>query len=679
MLNEIFKKSIFKIQEKIYSYRNVRLEPSEWIEKNIYLTSAESRYPGFFSYDRSPYTKEVVDCLSVNSDVECVAVMKCSQSGFTAGVVTTIIPYIISETPSNILFLSGSETLVQDTVRDRLDPIIQNSGLSHLIRPNVFKKKNQKSGDTDFKKEFAGGSLTGATYNPRRLRFYSAKFIIADEFDDAPRADKKEGSIRSLLENRAKSFGSTKKICYISSPTVAGQSNIEEVYELGDKRKLNWCCPHCENYIPIEWRIEKEDETFAGIKYELDEEKKLIPESVHYECQNCGGKIDYSQKYDLNLTAKWIPTAKPKKPSYRSYQLNALVIPPGFDSWVDLVYQWLECCPPDGRIDDGKLKTFKNTQLGQTWQELGKTPRVNEMMTNNVRSYDIGVVPDVTCKNDGNGRIVLLTLACDLGGVMETNNEDVRLDWELIAHASNGQTYSVNHGSIGTFKRNRKKTNLERSNESERDKYTYSHGQRFSVWPVLKKLIDKNYIGQSGDAYNIDITVIDTGFFTRLAYDFIKGVTDAVVVGVKGYTEDEYRKLNRDTPVIQRSREMQNSLYILQVNQLKDILASNMKLAMGMDGFQPYGFMNFPQSSMGKYAMKSYFSHFEAEHRVPLMKGDIEIGYAWKKKNSDAENHFFDVYVYSLASREIYIDILRKSYPKYSKLTWDDFVSIVDG
>jgi hypothetical protein len=78
------------------------------------------------------------------------------------------------------------------------------------------------------------------------------------------------------------------------------------------------------------------------------------------------------------------------------------------------------------------------------------------MMTNNVRSYDIGVVPDVTCKNDGNGRIVLLTLACDLGGVMETNNEDVRLDWELIAHASNGQTYSVNHGSIGTFKRNRK-------------------------------------------------------------------------------------------------------------------------------------------------------------------------------------------------------------------------------
>lgn len=679
MLNELFKKSILKIQSKIYSYRNVRMEPSEWIEKNIYLTSAESRYPGFFSYDRSPYTKEVVDCLSVNSDVECVAVIKCSQSGFTAGVVTTIIPYIISETPSNILFLSGSETLVQDTVRDRLDPIIQNSGLSHLIRPNVFKKKNQKSGDTDFKKEFAGGSLTGATYNPRRLRFYSAKFIIADEFDDAPRADKKEGSIRSLLENRAKSFGSTKKICYISSPTVAGQSNIEEVFELGDKRKWNWKCPHCKTYIPIEWRIEKEDGTFAGIKYELDDNKELIVDSVHYECQNCGGKIDYSQKYDLNLTGKWIPTCKPKKPSYRSYQLNALCIPPGFDSWVDLVYQWLEACPPDSVVDEGKLKTFKNTQLGQTWQELGKTPRVNEMMVNNVRSYEVGVVPDVTCKNDGNGKIVLLTLACDLGGVMETNNEDVRLDWELIAHTTSGVTYSINHGSIGTFKRNRKKTNLERSNESERDKYTYSHGQRFSVWPVLKELIDKNYIGQSGDAYNVDITVIDTGFFTRLAYDFIKSVNDAIVVGIKGYTEDEYRKLNKDTPVIQRSREMANNLYILQVNQLKDILASNMKLSMGMDGFQPYGFMNFPQSSMGKYAMKSYFSHFESEHRVPLMKGDIEIGFAWKKKNSDVENHFFDVYVYNLAAREIYIDILRKSYPKYSKLTWDDFVNIVDG
>lgn len=676
MLKQLFIKSILKIQDQIYSYKTVRLEPSKWIEENIYLTSAESRYPGFFSYDRSPYTREVVDALSPSSDVECVAVIKCSQSGFTAGVVTVMIPYIISECPSNIMFLSGSESLVQDTVRDRLDPIIQNSGLGHLIRPSVMKKKNQKSGDTDFKKEFAGGSLTGATYNPRRLRFYSAKFILADEFDDAPRSDKKEGSIRSLLENRAKSFGSTKKMAYISSPTVKGQSNIEEVFDLGDKRKWNWCCPHCKTYIPIEWRIEKEDGAFAGIKYELNSNNELVPESVHYECQNCSGKITYDKKYELNLSGKWIPTEKPKKPSYRSYQLNALVIPPGFDSWVDLVYQWLEACPPNDVIDEGKLKTFVNTQLGQTWEEKGTTPRIHELM-NNVRSYEIGTVPDVTCANDGNGKIVLITLACDLGGVMETNNEDVRLDWEIVAHSSNGATYNINHGSIGTFKRSRKKTTREKENETERDKWTYNFGQNFSVWPELKKLIDSNLMGQSGDIYNIELSVVDTGHFTRLAYDFINSVTDSFVIGIKGYAEDEYRKISKDTPIISRSREMAGKLYILQVNQLKDILASNMKLKMGMDGYQPAGFMNYPQPSMGKYNLRSYFSHFEAEKRVPVEKNGVEVGYAWRKKNSSGENHMWDCAVYNIAAREIFIDVLRRSNSKNAKLTWEDYCNLL--
>lgn len=678
MLNEIFQKSISRIQSKIYSYRTVRLEPSEWIEKTIYLTSAESNYSGFFSFNRTPYTREIADNMSINSDVEQFGIMKCSQSGLTA-FITAIIPYIISECPSNIMFISGSESLVQDTVRDRLDPIIHNSDLSHLIRPSIVKKKNQKSGDTDFKKEYAGGSLTATTYNPRGLRFYSVKYVLADEFDDAPRVNKKEGSIRGLVEARTKSYEGTKKIAWISSPTIKNQSNIEDVFNDGDKRKWNWECPHCKTYIPIEWRVDKEDGTHAGIKYLLDEKSELIPESVHYECQNCGGKILSRQKYDLNLSGKWIPTSVAKRPGIRSYQLNSIVLPPGFVTWVKLCYEWLEACPPNAPIDEGKLKVFVNTQLGQTWEEKGQTPRVNELMENNVRSYDIGIVPDETCEKDGNGKIIMLSIACDLGGVMEINNEDVRLDYEIIAHTSTGVTYSVIHGSVGTFKRSRKKSKGETENESERDKYTYAHGQKFSVWGFLKEFIDKNYLGQSGNAYNVDITVIDTGHFTRLAYDFINSVKDTFVIGVKGYAEDEYRKLTKDTPIISRSREMAGKLYILQVNQLKDILASNMKLRMGMDGYQPSGFMNFPQSELGKYAMKSYFSHFESEHRVPTMKGDIEVGYSWKKKNSSVENHFFDVYGYNLAAREIFIDILRRTHSGNARLTYEDYVRIIEG
>jgi phage terminase large subunit GpA-like protein len=680
MIYDIFSKNIAEIQKTIYDYDPIRLEPSEWVEKTVFLTSAESRYAGFFSYDRSPYSKDIINDLSPSSDVEMVAVMKCVQSGFTAGVVVPMIAYTMSQAPCQTIFVSGSDQLVKDTIRDRLDPVIQNSGnLKDLIRPSSMKKANHRTGDTDIKKEFLGGALTCLTYKPSKLRQYSARLILADEFDDAPRTNITEGSIRSLLEGRAVSFGDSKKLCYISSPTTKGISNIEEVFEMGDKRQWNWECPHCSTFIPILWRVTREDGTYGGIKWELDSENKLIEDSVHYECQSCKGKIEYRQKSQLNRTGKWIPTATPVRPQYRSYSFNALCIPAGFDNWITIVYQWLKACPKDEIADIGLLKSFTNTRLGQLWEETGVTPRVTDLM-NNVRSYDIGVIPDNTCKEDGNGKIILVTLACDLGGVMDFDNKifDVRLDYEIIAHSSSGATYHIKHGSIGTFKNARRKTATDIEEEKNREKYTYEHGVRNSVWTILKGMLNENLIGQSGDVYNIDITVIDTGHFTKLAYNFITSEKANMVVGIKGYSEDDHRRISKDTPVIKRSSEQGGNLYLAQVNLLKDILASNMNLKIGMDGYQPNGLMNFPQPSEGKYNLRNYFSHYEAEHRTEVLKNDTVIGYAWRKKSNTVQNHYFDTAIYTLAAREIYIDQLRRSSPENKNLTWETFCAIFE-
>lgn len=678
MLNEIFLQNIREIQDDIYDFNPIRLEPSAWVENNIFLTSAESRYSGFFKYDRSPYTKEIIDNMSPSSDVEISAVMKCSQSGFTASVVVPMIPYIMSECPANTIFLSGSEKLVKDTVRDRLDPIIQNAGLKDLIKPNSIKKANQRTGDTDFKKEFIGGSLTCMTYKPSNLRFYSAKFIIADEFDDAPKIDKKEGDIFSLVMARAKSYGDTKKVVFISSPTTKGVSNIEKVYEMGDKRKWNWECPNCKTYIPILWKVEKPDGTFGGIKWKLDSEFKLIEDSVHYECQNCGGRIDYKDKFKLNLTGQWIPTAIPEKPQYRSYSFNALCNPPGFDSWLSLVQKFLKACPPNnGKIDTDALKTFTNIELGELWEDRGKSPRSTDLMRN-VNNYEIGIIPDKICEESGNGKIALISLACDLGGVMDkdNNNEDVRLDWEIIVHTSNGQTYSINHGSIGTFKRIQNKTKKDILNDSEREKWTYEHNVKNSVWDKLKEIIYTPLQGETGMFYDIHITVVDTGHFTKYAENFVESIKDRPVFGVKGQGEESFRKMDKNGAMIVHSRTNKGLLYHIDVNMVKDIVSNNMALKPGTDGSQPDGFMNFPQPSNGKYGLTNFFSHYEAEHRVPEVKNGVEVGFIWKKKRED--NHFFDVAVYNYAAREIYIADTKLYDKKYKDLTWNLFCELLN-
>lgn len=678
MIEEIFLKNVTSILDNVYDFDPIKLEPSQWVEKTVFLTSAESKYAGYFSYDRSPYSREIIDNLSPTSDVMVQGVMKCVQSGFTAGVIVPYIAYTIDQMPCNIIFVSGSDQLVKDTVRDRLDPIIQNSGnLKDKIRPNSLKKANHRTGDTDVKKEFVGGSLTCLTYKPSKLRQYSAKVVLADEFDDAPRDNDKEGSIRKLLEGRTTSFGDSKKLCYVSSPTTKGISNIEEVYEMGDKRKWNWCCPHCNTYIPILWSVEREDGSYGGIKWELNKDNELIDDSVHYECQNCRGRIEYRQKSQLNMTGKWIPTKKPLSPEYRSYSFNALCIPAGFDSWVMIVREWMLACPKGQPVDIGLLKTFTNTRLGELWEDRGTTPRMTALMSN-VGMYEIGKIPDVTCESDGNGKIALISLACDLGGIMDLVNgvEDVRLDWEIVAHTSTGQTYSIDHGSIGTFKRSKMQNQRDKEKDSDRDRYSFREGVNNSVWPLFKEIIYRSLEGESGMYYDIDITIVDTGHFTKLSYNFIQSIKDRKIIGIKGDTVETYRKIDKNTPILSHSRENKGLLYILDVNLLKEQVASNMALTPGTDGMQPNGFMNFPQPAGGKYNKNNYFDHYESEHRVPMIKNGVETGFTWKKKREN--NHFWDIAVYTLASREIFIADLKLYDSSNRDLSWNLYCQMIN-
>lgn len=677
---QIWKNIYFDIHDKAYDVNLVKMKPSDWIEQNIILPDGVSRYKGPFSYNISPYAKEIVNRIASDDPARVVSIMKCAQIGLTQGLIIPGMAYIISEDAYPMLFMAGDKELAKTSIRERFDPIIQSSGLHGLIRPSVIRAKNQRTGDTDFSKEYAGGRMTvEGTNNVTKMRQISVKHIFADDWEAAPRNDKNEGSLRKLMEGRQTSYGNMAKTYFISTPTIKQTSNIEPVYELGDQRKWHWTCPHCEKLIDLKWRVEKEDGTFAGIVYDITEEGHLINNTVRYRCQLCGGDIYESQKYDLNLAGQWIATAQPKIENYYSYHLNALIIPPGFVTWVDLVKEWMEACPRNQPVNKGMLQTFLNIRMGETWEEQGETPKVLDLMHNS-RDYEPGVVPDLTCTEEGNGKIILLTLACDLNGIMKREGyeviEDARLDWELVGHTSGGQTYSIDQGSVGTFRRSRELTKTERDRDGDRFKMTYDLNQHNSVWLEFEKIMRKKYPKQSGGEMSIGLTVIDTGFFTRYANQFINSFTDLMIVGVKGKVETNYRLISKDTPMISRSRESRN-LYILQVNQIKDLVADNMKLKEGMDGSQPEGFMNFPQPKDGKYNLKNYFIHYEGEKRTEVMQNGEVIGYSWEKKTSSSLNHFWDVRVYNIAAREIYLDLMKLMDPRIKSLTWNDFVGMI--
>lgn len=658
------------------SFKLSDIKPSDYVEQNRVMTSDVSAWEGKFRYDKNPYLKEIINRLSPDDPARIVAVMKGAQIGFTAGVVEGGIVWIISENPGPILFTCGDKELTKEVVEKRLDPAIDSCGLRHLIRPSVVRKKNQRTGDTSTSKEFAGGFLlVDGTNNVNKLRNRSIMYGFIDDFDAAKIEDSKEGTTRSLIEMRFASYAFKMKLFYISTPTVKGRSNIENVFKLGDQRYFNVPCPKCGTYIPLHWRVKmiNEENEYGGIHFELDEHGKLLPKSVGYICQHCGEFFTDRYKYDMLQHGKWVPTTEPSEPGYLSYNISSLYSPPGMYNWEHYVRKWLECYP-NGLFQKpilGNLKSFLNLCLAQTFEERGKSPRIMNIMQN-TRDYSIGTIPIELSQKDGNGMIVMITCSCDLNGFVD----DGRLDYEVVAHSETGATYSIDAGSIGTFQR--------MTSQEERQMYTYRNNELLNVWDIfIRDVLQKQYKTDKGGYMFIHAACVDTGSFTHYANTFVDQcqslVNPVLTVGIKGDVE-KVQKLNVDKHNFKKSQERPN-LYILEVNQLKDQLAEKMDLkwnsASGLP--QPAGFMNYPEPGEGKYLLNSYFSHFESEHKVQQLNADgSEVGHKWQKKNSMVANHFWDCRIYNMALRDIFADLLCKEagikYP-----SWGDYCAMIVG
>ena len=615
-----------------------RVTVGEWAEEKRILPTGLTPMPGPFRWSVAPYMREIADCLSESSDVREVAVMKGAQVTFTVGVLENFIGYIIDVAPGPAMFISADKGMAETSVELRVDRMIESAGLSGKVFSQSEKKHNKKTGDTKAKKEFAGGFLLAIGPNVgAKLRSFSARYEVFDEIDAYPQeigtADGKnggktanEGDPIALAKKRTVAFELIRKILYGSTPLVDSTSRIKPLFEKGDRRFYNVPCKYCGHMQVLRWR---DPDGIYRLKFETDAQGRLVPESVHYECEKCGGHWKNEDKAVFLPAGEWRPTAESSEPGFRSYHISALYSPVGMQSWESICQEWI-----NAKDDMTKLRAFVNTVLGETWVERGEAPRY-ELVMNRRQDYHVGTLPE-------GARPLVVTVGADV--------QADRIAVEVVAWGVDKESWSIQYEELP-------------GDTADIDG---------PAWKALREIIMGRHAGLP-----VFRALIDSGFNSPVVYQFCESFTTGVLP-VKG---DARLQADRGTSRVYALRDVPG-YYVKRVDLDPGHLKQEIYNYLGRgtaDGKPPTapfpGYCHFPFD----YGER-YFRMLTAEERVRETTRDGRGRMVWYLQHG-RRNESLDCRVYALGclsvvygerQREMADEDAERKLPQ-REYTWSDF------
>jgi phage terminase large subunit GpA-like protein len=449
------------------------LTVSAWADEHRFLSSTASAEPGRWRTARTPYLREIMDCLSPSHPAERVVVMSGAQIGKTeCG--NNWIGYVIHRAPGPMLMVQPTVEIAKRVSKQRLAPMIE---ATPALRERVAEPRSRDSGNTVQVKEFQGGVLilTGAN-SGAGLRSTPIRFLFMDEVDEYPGDVDGQGDPVALAEKRTATF-SKRKILLTSTPTLKGLSRIEREFVESDQRRYFLPCPMCGHFDYLTWR---------ELGHHHIEWQEGRPETAHLVCGGCGERVEERHKTDMLLRGEWRPTAESESRT-AGFHLSALYSPLGWKSWAQCAAEFLRA-----KEDPFRLKTWVNTVLGETWEERGDSVAAGSLMAR-LERYPAEVPTGVGA----------LVAAVDVQGD--------RLEAVVKGYGAGEESWLV--------------------------AFTQIHGDpaREAVWLDLDKFLAQEFVHESGQKLRIDLTVVDSGgAHTEQVYRYAQARFDRRVFPIKG-------------------------------------------------------------------------------------------------------------------------------------------------
>lgn len=502
------------------------LTVSEWADANRKLSQKASAEPGDYRTARTPYLREIMDCLSPRSTVEEVVVMKSAQIGATeAG--NNWVGFVVDHAPGPMLAVQPTTENAKRFSKMRLASMIQDCP---TLRGKVRDPRSRDSGNTTLMKEFPGGVLviTGAN-SAVGLRSMPVRYLFLDEIDAYPGDLDNEGDPIELAVKRTATFRN-RKIFKISTPTIKGASKIELAYLRGDQRGFYVPCPFCEHMQTLEFAGPDSDRV-GGLKW-----PKGKPEEAAYECESCLDRFAEWHKTEILPLGEWRARSESSDPKLRTYHINSLYSPYGWPdaAWAALADKW------EKESDDPiKLKTFYNLQLGLPFDDkLTAIVDAEGLMTRR-EVYDADVPEGVG----------VLTAGVDVQGN--------RLECEITGWGLEEESWSIAHFVIP------------------------GDTTKPETWAHLDNVLTAEYRNAQGIEFKIRATCVDTGFQTEVSTGFCAKRFARRVWAVRGRSDQPQVWPRRPAA----SKYHRTPLWNVGVSAAKDVIYARLAIQASGPGY----------------------------------------------------------------------------------------------
>jgi phage terminase large subunit GpA-like protein len=564
-----------------------RLHLDEWADQFFYLSPESAAEPG--RWRTLPYQRGILRAIS-DPTVERVSFMKSARVGATK-MMCAMIAYSIAADPCSMMVVQPAQEDAEGFSKDEIAPMLRDVPVLAGI---VGEPRAKDTSNTILAKQFPGGKLliVGA-HSGRGFRRVSIKRLFADEVDAYPPSAGAEGDQIRLAIRRTEYFADRKIVC-ASTPTIAGASRIEEMFEAGDRRRYHVPCPYCGVFDVLVFR---QDDGGRGHFMTWPEGR---PESAHFVCSACSRAIEHKQKREMVEAGEW--QAEGEFSGHASFHIWSAYSYSPNASWGQIAAEYVEAETSGPEA----LRTVVNTLLGQTWTTQGEAPEW-ERLHRRRESY-LAEVP---------AGVRLLTAGVDV--------QRDRLVYEVVGWGAGKESWGI-----------------------ERGEFVGDTGHEGGeVWRELDKLLAEEWRGVDGSVFGILRLAIDSGDQTQTVYAWARRHPHTVMAVKGSASAPALLSSPRRVAVTVAGRPIPDGckLWIVGVNQAKEQLYGWLRMDAGETG-PPPGFCHFPDSA--DYS-EEYFRQLTAEQLVSTKNRHGFTERRWMLIPG-RQNHALDARIYARAA-----------------------------